>query len=45
VVMVESGGSGGSTCAPVARQIFAAIQKRLPPPAPAAPRLAGGRGA
>lgn len=45
VVMVESGGSGGSTCAPVARQIFAAIQKRLPPPAPAAPRLAEGRGA
>lgn len=27
VVMVESGGSGGGTCAPVARDIYAAIQK------------------
>ncbi len=36
VVMVESGGSGGGTCAPVARQIFQAIAKRIqgnrPPP-------------
>jgi penicillin-binding protein 2 len=36
VVMVESGGSGGGTCAPVARQIFAAIAQRIsgnrPPP-------------
>ncbi|MBL9126411.1 MAG: hypothetical protein JNL97_02130, partial [Verrucomicrobiales bacterium] len=28
VVVVESGGSGGRTCAPVARQIFQAIQQR-----------------
>ncbi len=28
VVMVESGGSGGGTCAPVARQIYEAIIKR-----------------
>ena len=28
VAMVESGGSGGKTCAPVARQIYEAIQKR-----------------
>jgi penicillin-binding protein 2 len=27
VVMVESGGSGGKTCAPVARNIYAALQK------------------
>jgi penicillin-binding protein 2 len=27
VVMVESGSSGGGTCAPVARDIYAAIQK------------------
>ena len=26
--MVESGGSGGGTCAPVARQIYEAIIKR-----------------
>ena len=26
VVMVESGGSGGGTCAPVAREIYAALQ-------------------
>ena len=36
VVMVESGGSGGGTCAPVARQIFEAIAQRIsgnrPPP-------------
>jgi penicillin-binding protein 2 len=29
VVMVESGASGGGTCAPIARQIYQAIQKRL----------------
>ena len=28
VVMVESGGSGGGTCAPIAREIYLAIQKR-----------------
>lgn len=39
VVMVESGASGGATCAPIARQIFQAIQPRLA--APAGPRLAG----
>jgi penicillin-binding protein 2 len=27
IVMVESGGSGGHTCAPVARDIYAALQK------------------
>ncbi len=27
VVMVESGGSGGTTCAPVARDIYAALEK------------------
>ncbi len=27
VVMVENGGSGGGTCAPIAREIFTAIQK------------------
>lgn len=37
VVMVEGGGSGGGTCAPIAREVFAAIQKRLAPPN-AAPR-------
>lgn len=29
VVMVESGGSGGATCAPVARDVFEAIQRRI----------------
>ncbi|MEW6161459.1 MAG: penicillin-binding transpeptidase domain-containing protein, partial [Verrucomicrobiota bacterium] len=28
VVMVESGGSGGTTCAPIAQRIYQAIQKR-----------------
>ena len=28
VVMVEGGGSGGGTCAPIAREIYLAIQKR-----------------
>ena len=30
VVMVESGASGGKTCAPIARHIFLALQKRFP---------------
>ena len=30
VVMVESGASGGKTCAPIARQIYLALQKRFP---------------
>ncbi len=28
VVMIESGGSGGATCAPIARNIFLALQER-----------------
>jgi len=28
VVMIESGGSGGGTCAPIARKIYEAIQER-----------------
>jgi len=28
VVMVESGGSGGGTCGPIARDIYGAIRKR-----------------
>jgi len=28
VVMVEDGGSGGTTCAPVARELFRALQRR-----------------
>ena len=32
VVMVESGASGGKTCAPIARQIYQAIQKRFATP-------------
>jgi penicillin-binding protein 2 len=28
VVMIESGGSGGGTCAPIAREIYLAIQQR-----------------
>jgi penicillin-binding protein 2 len=28
VVMVESGGSGGGTCAPIAKEIYLALQKR-----------------
>lgn len=34
VVMIESGGSGGGTCAPVARNIYAALQKYDMQPAP-----------
>lgn len=37
VVMVESGGSGGGTCAPVAREVFQAIASQA-----AAARAAGG---
>jgi penicillin-binding protein 2 len=39
VVMVESGGSGGGTCAPVARQIFQAVKQRLEPAGTATSRL------
>jgi penicillin-binding protein 2 len=50
VVMVEGGGSGGRTCAPVARQIFLALQQRergggLPTSGPAGPRTAALSGA
>ena len=31
VVMIESGGSGGGTCAPLAKQIYQAIQRREQP--------------
>jgi penicillin-binding protein 2 len=31
VVMVESGGSGGGTCAPVACRVFQAVQRRIQP--------------
>ncbi|NLH72463.1 MAG: penicillin-binding protein 2 [Verrucomicrobia bacterium] len=40
VVMVESGASGGLTCAPVACKIYQAIQKRLVPVSQPAPALA-----
>jgi penicillin-binding protein 2 len=39
VVMVEGGASGGGTCAPVARQIFQAVKRRLEPTPTAAPGL------
>lgn len=42
VVMVEGGASGGNTCAPVARQIFQAVKRRLEPSSAPAPRLAFG---
>jgi penicillin-binding protein 2 len=32
VVMVESGGSGGGTCAPIAKEIYQALQRRDQPP-------------
>lgn len=41
VVVVESGGSGGRTCAPVARQIFQAIQLREGAARPATPGVVG----
>jgi penicillin-binding protein 2 len=41
VVMVESGSSGGGTCAPIARQVFQFIQERQA--AGRGPRLAQGR--
>ena len=37
VVMIESGGSGGRTCAPVARRIYQAIRDREPRKAQRAP--------
>jgi penicillin-binding protein 2 len=40
VVMIESGGSGGGTCAPVARQIYQAVCKRLGLNRPGGPSLA-----
>ena len=40
VVMVDRGGSGGGTCAPIARRVYEAIQKLE-----RAPRLPNGRGA
>jgi penicillin-binding protein 2 len=40
VVMVESGGSGGRTCAPLARQVYEAIQSRLKANPPTPTRLA-----
>jgi penicillin-binding protein 2 len=40
VVMVESGGSGGGTCAPVAREVFQAIAARMPGLKPAEANLA-----
>jgi penicillin-binding protein 2 len=39
VVVVESGGSGGGTCAPVACRVFQAIQQRIAPARPPAPTL------
>ena len=42
VVMVESGGSGGGTCAPIACRIYQAIQKRIKPAAPPGAGLARG---
>ena len=41
VVVVESGGSGGRTCAPVARQIFQAIQQREAAGRPVSPAVDG----
>lgn len=40
VVMVESGDSGGRTCAPVACQVFEALKQRFEPAQATAPRLA-----
>src|SRR5205823_7564241 len=39
VVMLETeqGGSGGDTCAPVAHQVYLALQKRDSPPKPSKP--------
>jgi len=39
VVMIEGGASGGVTCAPVAREIFQAVKRRLEPAPTATPRL------
>jgi len=43
VVMVESGGSGGGTCAPVAQQVFDHVARRLRPAAAPSPHLASVR--
>lgn len=43
VVMVESGASGGTTCAPIVRLIYQAIQRRERPP-PADSQAAADRG-
>lgn len=46
VAMVEGGGSGGGTCAPIVRQVYQAIEKRYglrAPPANPALANAGGR--
>ena len=40
VVMVESGASGGKTCAPVARKIYEALVKREREPGPKGAALA-----
>ena len=40
IVMVKSGDSGGGTCAPIAHQIYQAIQKRIAPNWSAAKQLA-----
>lgn len=37
VVMVEGGGSGGGTCAPIARQVYQAIESRAAPGAAGRP--------
>lgn len=41
VVMIESGSSGGGSCAPIAAEVYQAIRQRPPsPPSPATPTLA-----
>jgi penicillin-binding protein 2 len=42
-VMVESGQSGGTTCAPIARQIYEAIQRQTNSPARPVQLVGGGR--
>jgi hypothetical protein len=41
--MVESGQSGGTTCAPIARQIYEAIQRQTNSPARPVQLVGGGR--
>jgi cell division protein FtsI/penicillin-binding protein 2 len=44
VAMVEGGGSGGGTCAPIVRQVYQALERRLAPPgSPPSGRLADNR--